>query len=275
MDLINEYKAALKGLEKINNEESAATKDANILTRKAQEDYNLAEQELRNKLNQSVRTAEETLAQKKTALEDQRKELRKTTALVNKIMKLIDIIKDPNTELTPPEIYYYSEWDVLSQGKRKVQVEPIKSLLNNKYVIANLYIVPNGKPTNKYSLIIRGYHIFGDLIQRNFKDTLNRICYTSCNLSYTVKEAPTQEELQVYLNNPKNLSKIIHMIPDELGTLEVLYQEALELIKDINWQIFYLEYRKNYYEKNYTRGTETPEYAAVLKELKQLRKQVS
>jgi hypothetical protein len=226
-------------------------------------------------MHKEIRTLEDDLDIQKEAYKTAREEPKVITSQVQTLLKLMTIIKDPGIQNGAPEVSFYSDRDekgAYINPKRKVIVEPIKTLREDMYSVIKLYIVPNGKPTNKYSLIIRGYHIFGELIRENFGEYVNRVNESHCNMKYTVKETPTEKELLEYANNPKNLPKIMALLPiRELDTLGEQYEEALNLLKDTEWQRLYYEDRKAYYENHYSRGTETPEYAAVLLALKQLK----
>jgi hypothetical protein len=277
MNLITAYRKALKDLKKSYKDEAStvkqADKDKNEITYHYRDKIHALEVERDN----AIRVIEENIEQHKIQYKADREASIATYKQVNTILKLMAITKDPDIQNGSPEVYFYSDKDENGNyihPKRKVTIEPITTLREDRYSVIKLYIVPNGKPTNKYSLVIRGYHIFRELIKDTFKGNINRVNENHCNLKDVVKEATTEKELLEYANNPKNLSKIMALLPiEELNNIREQYDEAITLLKDKEWQILYYENIKDYYENHYSQGTETTEYAAVLLALKQLRKQ--
>lgn len=275
MNLIALYKKALSDLEKSHEDEKESIKATEIKKRTIHNECSEKVRELEAARNKAVDKINEDLNLKKEKYKTEREAPTVITSQVKTLLKLMGIIKDPGIQLGSPEVYFYSNKDTKGNyitPSRKVFIDPIKTLLDNMFAVIKLYVVPNGKPTNKYSLVIRGYHIFGDLIRDNFRGNVNRINETHCNIKDVVKETPTENELLDYANNPKNLPKIMALLPiEELNTFGEQYHEAMKLLKDIEWQILYYEDQKNYYENYYSNGTETPEYAAILENLKQLK----
>ncbi len=199
------------------------------------------------------------------------------TSTIDKVKRILEFIKlfMNNPSVYAPEIYRYFDRD--DQGnylgynnKRMIMIDPIITIYQDTYNIFNLYIVPNNKkPTNKYSLIIRGYTIFGSIMRNYLYGFISGISDSNCNIFINVKDAPTVKELQSYVE--KHMDKINNMIPKECISFAKEYEEAIELFNDVRWQIFYWESMKKYYEDGVYNGTEDPEYAIILDHLKQLK----
>lgn len=173
---------------------------------------------------------------------------------------------------TKPTVFRYSSHDKEGNyisDKRKIFFEPVRTVYEDPCSIVQVFIVPNGKPVNKLSLIIRGYSIFGSLFKSRWA-SVNGINEDHCNIEINLKDSSTEKELLAWLD--KNEKKVQQTIPEELPVLAVEYEKAKELMSDPEWQIAYLENRKLHYEREYHRGTELPEYKAVVKRLRSLKK---
>lgn len=268
MTLIKQYTEAKDQIEKLVKESSnikgASQKQiSNIEYRYRDQIYELEKK--RDKEIKEVKELQE--AQTKdinTLLEEQRI----TTNKVKRILTLMDIIRDNPSKLTP-EVYFYSDRD--AQGnyvskKVKMTIDPVKTILEDKYSKVMLYIVPNGKPTNKFSLIIRGYSIFGEgLLGKGISfGYVTRIGELNSNIRITIKDAANKQSLIDYMN--RNMKKIMDMLP-ALSELNKEYEEAIALYEQPAWKILYLKDKKGYYENHYSNGTQTPEYAKVIAEL--------
>lgn len=267
MDLLIEYEKAQQRLSEFNDQEETLKNLVNIVRDSYDEKVRLLENEKREK----VHHAEQNRDSKVAAINLHREPLTNTVNRVQKLLKVMDIIKD-NPTLLPIEVYYYSDRD--EQGnyirdKRKIYIDPIQVLRSDTYGIFNIYIVPNDKPKNKYSIIIRGRTIFDLMIPLHSQGYIFKI-NDNANIRITVKDAPTEKELLEYIARPINMQKIMDMIPQDLLPLIEDYKEAIELLKDVRWQRMYLEHKKHYYEEHVSRGTEDPEYKEILKQLQKL-----
>lgn len=266
MDILKDYENSKKNIEVI----SSKVLNIELLVKNIEDSYDQKISALKQEARLKVEAAKTQQNKKLEILNSEKEQNNAVLQKVQRILKVMDIIKE-NPTVTTPEVYYYTDRDEFGNyisNKRKIYTHPIKILRKDLYSIFNLYIVPNRKPKNKYSLIIRGYTIFGDLIGRMHWGYTPRINETSCNFYTTVKDAPTEKYLVSYAEN--NISKIKGTIPDTIDDLILDYEEAKELLKDIRWQIKYLEHKKYYYENHYSRGTETEEYKEIMKQLKQL-----
>ena len=129
------------------------------------------------------------------------------------------------------------------------------------------WIVPNGKPKNKFSLAVIGwgrfYHESLNLRQFFYHNGVHEEPYA--NIGAVLRSAPTENELKVWFAKAK---------PDILADylrrhreMEARYEESISLLNDPAWLRLYLEDQKDYYEHRYSGGTQQPEYQAVLHEL--------
>lgn len=199
-----------------------------------------------------------------------REELRR----INRMLTLMDISKD--AEVMEPVCYYYTDRD--DQGnylhdKRKLSYKPIDVLCKDKYKHINVYIVKNGKPKNQYSLFVVGYSLFMRQDDRLLSAD-HRYSYVSGvseehdNIRLRAKDAPTEKELHAWYE--KHKAELLKDLLVEHVAIEKEYEHALTLVGSKEWQILYLLDKKDYYENQYSRGTEQPEYKQVLRELKKM-----
>lgn len=273
MTLIKQYTEAKDQIEKLVKESSNIKGATQRQVSNIEYSYRDKIHDLEKKRDKEIRDVQEYQDTQIKDIDTQINVHRITTLKVKRILTLMDIIRDKRSKLIP-EVGYYSDRD--AQGnhvhpKIKLTIDPEKTILEDNYTMIQLFIVPNGKPTNKFSLIIRGYSIYGEGLLPggiNF-GYVNRINDSNSNIRIVVKDAANKQSLIDYMN--RNMKKIMDMLP-ALSELNKEYEEALSLMEQIEWQILYLKDKKDYYEKHYSNGTQTPEYAAVLSEIKRLNK---
>lgn len=133
-----------------------------------------------------------------------------------------------------------------------------------------VYIYENGKPKNKYALVVIGKSIFGyneklGKFPRSYGLRLND---HGANICLAFKDSPTVESLKEYYD--KNKAKLLRDFLTQQAELEKEYEAVQRDCNTPEWERLYWENEKEYYEKHYSRGTETEEYKAVLRELKKL-----
>lgn len=273
MNLLSDYKIATKSIARLEKEQEgivyvAETKKSDIQFKYREKIY-----ELERERNNVIETISKEAKERTDTLETEVKQLSVVVDEVQRILRFQEIFKTGIHKSTP-EVYYYSDRDPQGNylpNKRKVLIAPVKSLIDDKYNTFNLYIVPNGKPVNKFSLVIRGYTIFGDILNNHRFGYVRSISETNCNVSMGVKDALSERALFEYMNRPQNMKKIMELLPQDLNKLGEEYEKAVKLLEQKEWQIFYLQDKKSYYENHYSHGTETPEYAEILKALKILK----
>jgi len=268
MDLLTEYEKAQQRLIDLSDQEV----NLNNMVKMVKENYQDKLRLLEDEKCENVGKAEHNRDTKMEVIKGQRELLYNTTKKVQRILKIMDIIKS-NPTLPTLKVYYYSNRD--EQGNyindpREIYIDPIQTLRSDMYSIFNLYIVPNDKPKNKYALIIRGSTILDPVMSSPSRGYIFKI-NDNAHIRITIKDAPTKKELIEYIARPLNMQRIMDMIPNDLSSLIGEYHEAIELLKEVKWQIMYLESQKHYYEQGVSHGTEDPEYKEILKQLKTLK----
>lgn len=269
MSLLKDYSDALTGLESIQQEKDGLKDSIKLI----EKDFDIRIRKLNDEKDNAVFAARKNVSEHETILNVQKASYEGTVNSVRRIRDLMHIVLN-HSKVTAPEVYTYSDRD--EQGiylgfnkRRKIPINPIKTIKDDGYSIFKLYIVPNSKPVNKYSLIVRGYSIFGDHLKGFTFGSISRVSESSCNFYITVKDAPSEKELLAYIE--KNMSKVLAALPSFYDTIVKEYQEAEQLLNEKEWQIFYWEGQKHYYEECYSGGTETKMYKDVLKKLAKLR----
>lgn len=138
----------------------------------------------------------------------------------------------------------------------------IEVIVDNQYRKMALFIGQTNKPKNKYTLYIKAESIFENL---------------GFYFDKEIKCAPSEKALLEYWE--KNSHKLKEFIfqpvrPYEYAAMfsheeiEEMYEKAKELYTRPDWEKAYLEYKKHYYEHNYSHGVDTEMYKAVIERLK-------
>ena len=195
---------------------------------------------------------------------------------VEQTLDLIDVAQE-KTDLNF-SVYYYSDRDEESNlilDKRRVEFKPFAVHADNQYKRIYAFIVPNRKPVKKFTLFLAGHSIFSNynkqIISNMSYGYINGICEENANIRVAVCSAATEKELVKWYEKRK--ADILQPYLEKHAAIEKKYEEAKDLyFKSFDWQILYLEYKKHYYEHHYSHGIETPEYAAIVKKLNQLKK---
>lgn len=201
---------------------------------------------------------EEIEAQKKIVSEE-----------ISKVRKLLEFtnLYVQGMVVEKPVVYSYDSY------REKQTIEPVRLIREDKYCIIHLYIIPNEKPVNKFSLIAVGCCP----ILEPTRETINPLHsygirahtenHMTAHIMYGVKDSYSEEDLMEYIEkNIKRIMKLFSVIDEIIPT----YEKAVELFEHDEWKIIYYNDRKDYYENRYCNGTATPEYKAVLKKLKKL-----
>lgn len=199
-------------------------------------------------------TQEETLEKMSTSIEPS-KELQKE---FKKIMNFFLLIQDfPAFKKPVITIYKHRE---------KILYKPIDIIADDKFKFIATYIIDNhNKPINKYSLIIAGNSIFNNQVMPLKVDYIHDTSENTC-LIIQIKDSSSKEALiEWYKKNFKN--KCTPKILKDFLTAQKEYQEAKDLYNESEWSFAFLKYQKNYYEHEYSRGTETIEYKKVVRQL--------
>jgi hypothetical protein len=240
-NLITQFHTAGKTLNKLSQDEAKIKNDSDKQIRDINSDYRdkiYALEIERNGKTEAIETQRNTQI---NTIEEQSKLSAEIIKRVEQLFKFMHLSIE-GFDVPTPDVHYYN--NSMDASNKRVQVYPIATLREDKYNKIYLYILPNKKPTNKFTLKIEGYSPLGN--ERNWHGERD------------VKNAPTQEALIEYAK--KNIDKIRATLPSNLDELAIEYETAVELLKDKNWWILYLENRKNYYVSHYSGGTTTPEY---------------
>ena len=272
-NLANEYRNATKNIKESSDQIITIQKESNKKAYEIEWEGKNAARKIESEYQKKANVIKEEAKAKIEQLTKNNAGYHETRVKVQRYFKLLECRKSGGFK-QEPEVYFYSHKD--AQGNyisnaRKVFHKHVGILRQDTYNDIRLYIVENGNSVNHLSLIIKGSSFFGDeLRDRTKSNGYVSNCHDNCNIEGVVKAASNKEELLKYIERPQNINRIKEMLPANLDSLAEEYEIVCELIKDKEWQILYLEHRKNYYETQYSRGTETPEYKEVLKKLKKL-----
>jgi hypothetical protein len=238
-NLITQFHTAVSTLNKLSQYEDQVRNNSDKKIRDINGDYRAKIYDLERERDGKTGEIGAQRDSEINTIKEQSKPHAEVTERVNRLFHFMTLnIK--GLDVPTPDVHYYNH----AVMNRKVQVNPIATLREDKYNKIYLYILPNKKPTNRFTLKIEGYSPLGN--ERNWHG------------ERAVKDAPTQEALIEYAK--KNIDKIRAVLPSNLDELASEYELAVELLKDKDWWILYLADRKNYYAEHYSGGTTTPEY---------------
>ena len=202
----------------------------------------------------------------------------KDVQLTFKMMELFERGFDPQ------ELRYYQYTDKDDQGNyigtrvRKIYGDPVQVMASDKYKHVAVFLVENGKPVNKWSLVAAGRSVFAELLQNlrgfgsssgisNFEPSADRIA--------VLREGPSREKLLAWYEKqgryPEHLCQAGKAMLEWLQAhikLQDCFEEAVRLYGTREWRLAFLDHRKHYYEHSYSNGTQTDEYKAVLEEIR-------
>ena len=135
---------------------------------------------------------------------------------------------------------------------RDRKIEPLGYIFDEEFYKIKAFIVENDKPKNKYSLEIYGKNLFRkELIEIPYGYGLNSSSnYEGYNLQISLKDAPTIEELKIYLDKDKD--KILEKC--KISEVEETYREYLGVLQNYNIEEFkcfevYKSFRSLYGER--------------------------
>lgn len=167
--------------------------------------------------------------------------------------------------LEPLDVSIYTDCDDSGNyiGHRAIKkaLLPIEMLADDNMKRVGLFIMPNKKPVNKYSLTLVSRYSLPLNIIENSPGHQDEI---------TLKDSPTEKALMAYYEKAR--AKLIETYVTSYIAIEKEYTEAIETFKDPAWRLAYMLHKKHYYEERYSSGTNTKEYKAILKDIQALRK---
>lgn len=244
-NLIAQFHTAVSTLNKLSQYEDQVREDSYKKIRDIKGDYRAKIYDLERERDGKTGEIGAQRDSEINTIQEQSKPHAEITERVNRLFRFMTLnIK--GLDVPTPDVHYFDH----TMNPHSIHVDPIATLREDKHNKIYLYILPNKKPTNRFTLKIEGYSPLGSAAsQRN-----------ECNwhIKRDVKNAPTQEALIEYAK--KNIDKIRAILPNNLDELASEYETAVELLKDKDWWILYLASRINYYAEHYSGGTTTPEY---------------
>lgn len=159
--------------------------------------------------------------------------------------------------LEPLDVSIYNDRDDSGNyiGHRAIKkaLPPIEMLADDNMKRVGLFIMPNKKPLNKYSLTLV------------FRYSLPTNIITGRQDRVTLKDFPTEKALMAYYEKAR--AKLIETYVTPYIATEKEYTKAIETFKDPAWRLAYMQHKKHYYEECYSRGADTKEYKAILAEI--------
>jgi hypothetical protein len=197
----------------------------------------------------------------------------------NDIIAMMEILRDNETaqafKVLPRQYGRLSEFQPLH----------LETIQDNNNARLQVWIIENQKPINKYQIVILGTSRFSNhcdnpivKFTRNYgigenvqADPADKRYNFYLDTAIIIKEGSSVNELQAWHKARKPEWYNAHLPMTEQRAAEELYAWVIENTNTKEWQLEYLKDQKDYYENNYSRGTETPEYASIIKELKALR----
>ena len=230
--------------------------------------YISAKRKLEDAMSKEISVIEDTKKTALGALELLKKSPMEVLATYNKLMELFHVKDDRGWKNGKECVIYKGEVFNYYSGKDKIHFDDYDSLISSDMLQVYVYIVPNEKPVNKFSLILVGCSFFNEKLIKLPHSYGLQVNTNNNNIQVWVKDASEKEYLRIYYE--KNKGKLLSDFIKSHRDLELDYKEASELYKDKDWQILYLEYRKNYYKNRVSRGTKQPEYRAICRRLKKL-----
>lgn len=153
--------------------------------------------------------------------------------------------------------------------------DPVKTIREDEYCNIKMFIVPNGKPKNCYSLYVIGIcpffslpNIFG--YNKGLQNYISGIHEdNNPEIRIVLRASYSKKELLKYAEKThKKIDALLQTIDERA----VEYNKAIALLNDVEWLKFYYEKRKEYYETDWSNGTKEPEYKEVCKKLEKLKR---
>jgi hypothetical protein len=276
IELIKQYKENEAELKKISEQ---LDKDKEKLQ---EEVYDIKYKEYDEKIEALKKERDDKIKKLKDSFDKEREqpsqekkdELSEVIKKVGRVFMLFDVIKgdkDTNFKVYNFDYPRNEKGEIIRDEKQEITINPMEVLQDDKFKKIAVYVYENRKPKNKYSLAVIGRTIFSDKYLlyevRNYGLDVREY---GANIISVLKDMPTQQELLEWYK--KNKANILKDYLEKHKVVEQEYSEALKLYEVKEWKILYLENNKEYYERNYHRGTEQEEYKAIVKELQELRK---
>lgn len=226
------------------------------------------EKEIRNLLSKQSKEKEriqKAFNDSEEKREEADKPLNETIEKANREFRFMDLIKSENDRDTSFEVRFPGQ-------DCNYYIEEIYEVLDYGFTL-KVFIAENGKPVNKYSIILVARHIYGDLIKPIYRQHLPFYCdgamstnhYTGFDIEKRIKDASTVEYLKTQFE--KNKDKILKPFLDELAQCLKEWDQAQRHMRDEQYQIAYTKWKMSYHKHQYSGGTELEAYKELEKEL--------
>jgi hypothetical protein len=267
--LISEANSAKKQIKALNEQEKRVTKKADdqiwkLESEKRDKVYKI-EDEYREKINylESAKGAEQAL------IKTEREKLYSTVSRLDRIFKLKEIADKKKKDI---------KIDLVNFDGRALFIQYLYGTAS-KYLEAKFFIKETDKPKNKYALVLVGDSIFTEVVIRFPRDySATQRVSVKCggnyeSLAVVIKEAPTADELRVWFEKKLNDSKTdsdIFWNEETLKEFKKTIEEYEWVVANCNtpeWEMAYLGWKKEYFERNYSNYEAEAEYKRICKKL--------
>jgi hypothetical protein len=246
------------------------------------------ERKIREEKYKAEREAEAEHEKKINLLKTQRAEADEKGAELRRIFNFMELLKKEDFNKDDFKVYVYDyprkeNGDVervLKENcwcypdKAQQHLKPIDTLHEDEHLKLNVYIGDTDKPKNKKCLFVVGKSSLSSGIHRSDVITLPsdygiKTHTDGDDVRKHIKDLPTEKELLTYYE--KNKTKLLKEFIAEHKKAVAELEEVRENTKSTAWKVFYLEHKKERFEKGYSRFEENEEYLKVCAELEKLK----
>lgn len=286
---INTFKEAKNIQTKINEKTRAEEERHRKKQREISNVFYEKERKIREEKYKAEREAEAENEKNINLLKMQRVEADKKGAELRRILSFMDILKKTesfNKDDFKVYVYDYPRDEkgeikrVLKNNcscypeKEEVYLKPIDTLHEDEHLKLNVYIGDNDKPKNKKSLFVVGktslmsnhYEISVLNIPRDYGIKTHT---KNDHIRKLIKDFPNEKTALSYYE--KNKNKILKEFIEEHKKAVAELEEVKKNTNTKEWEIFYLEDKKQQYKRDYSRFEENEDYLKVCEELEKLK----
>lgn len=256
MNPINEFYDAARTLDRIARGKDKIKETFDKQKSTINHSYNEAIHTLERKRDEELQELDNQKQTQLTALESEGSSFYSTITKTKRIIKFMHLYVNQGPVITAeaPKVSYYRHYDdkgkyLFGSDKKEVTASPVATIRNDQYNQIHIYIIPNKKSVNKFSLVIRG-----SCPLKGFEDVWK------ARIGIDLKDAPSEEALLEYME--RNLGKLKDKIDTaQLDQLKEEYEASVTLFASPVWKTFYFERRMYYYEHGVSGGKSNQEYS--------------